>query len=127
MGRGKELDAQMRSRICELRSIGMPYSKIQERHPEISISTMRTTVAREKLRSNNNTKPRPGRPRKLTEDQRDHLYEIVTKNPQMTDAELLAEVDHAIGLRTLRDLLADMKKRKPVPASRKKAEKKAAT
>lgn len=77
MPRGVELSSQIRSRICELRSIGWSYGWIRRQHPEIPLGTIKTTCARERVRVDNKTRSRPGAPRKLIEEQRDHLYDIV--------------------------------------------------
>jgi hypothetical protein len=68
MARKKELSPQLRSRLCELKSIGWSYSKIKEKHPEIPLGTIRSTICLEKTRINNISKPRSGRPRQLTEE-----------------------------------------------------------
>jgi transposase len=97
MVRGLELDPQLRSRICELRSIGWSYNKIHQKHPTISKSTIITTCRREANQVNNVSRPRSGKPRKLPEEQHDHLYDIVThQNPYITTKDLLAEVDNVV-------------------------------
>ena len=45
--RGKELSPQTRSRICELNSIGWGYKRIHNKHPEIPISTIKSTIYNE--------------------------------------------------------------------------------
>lgn len=106
--RGKELDPQTRSRICELHSIGWGPKKIQERHPTITISTIKTTISREGLRNNNQTMPRSGRPRVLTEEQRDRVYELKSRDPGMTVAKLLEEVGHVVKKRSMQRVLKEM-------------------
>jgi hypothetical protein len=56
--RGPELSPQLRSRICELRSLRWSYAKIQEKHPEILLSTIRYTCQKEASQLNNVSKPR---------------------------------------------------------------------
>ena len=51
--RGKELSPQLRSRLCELKSTGWTYKKIKERHPEIPLGTIMSTIRSEKDRVNN--------------------------------------------------------------------------
>ncbi|KAJ5899677.1 hypothetical protein N7495_004421 [Penicillium taxi] len=63
--RKRELDPFMRTRICELKNTAKwSYSQIHEQYPDIPISTIKSTVRREKFRVNNQTAPRSGRPRK---------------------------------------------------------------
>ena len=109
----KELTPDIRSRICELRSINWSWKKIHERYPDIPLSTIRYTVKREEARNQNKSLPRTGRPRILTDEQRDHVYDIVThKNPHISMPDLLAEVDNAVKLRSIRVLLREMDRRK---------------
>lgn len=58
------------------------------------------------------TLPRAGRPPKLSEDDRDYLYEVVTTNPTIRQVDLLAEVDHKVKKRALRIGLRAMNLRK---------------
>lgn len=60
--RGPELTPQMRSRICELHSIGLGATKIHARHPEIALSTIKYTLKVEKKRNECVSRPRSGRP-----------------------------------------------------------------
>lgn len=113
MGRGKELSPQMRSRICELRNNAkFSANRIHKIHPEIPLSTIKTTIKRESQRINNVSRPRSGQPRKLSEDQRDQLYERVESDPHVTHKDLLDSVDNACKKRSLRYLLREMGKRK---------------
>lgn len=112
MPRGKELDPQTRSRICELKSIGWGAKRIHQKHPEIPLNTIKTTIRRENQRLNNVSQPRSGRPRQLTEEQRDHLYDLTTTNPHIKMHDLLEEVDHAVKERSIRNLLHEMGRRK---------------
>ena len=108
-GKGRELSPQMRSRICELKSIGYSYSKIHSIHPEIPLSTIKSTCLREKARDNNCSKPRSGAPRKLTEEQRDYLYDLaVHQNPRITVEELCSEVDFVVQKRSIQRLMQEM-------------------
>ena len=113
MPRGKELSPQIRSRLCELHSIGYGAKRIAKIHPEIPFNTIRTTLRREALRLENHSRPRSGAPKKLTEEQRDHVYDIIThQNPHISTADLLEEVDHAVKERSLRYLLREMGRRR---------------
>lgn len=110
MPRGKELSPQLRSRICELRTNArLTYRQIHQLHPEVPLSTIKYTVKVESQRKDCATLLRPGRPPKLSEDDRDHLYEVVTDNPTIKQVDLLAEVDHKVKTRALRILLHAMK------------------
>ncbi|KAI1852611.1 hypothetical protein JX265_003093 [Neoarthrinium moseri] len=109
MGRGPELSPQLRSRICELRSIGWTTGQIHKKHPDVPISTIKSTIRREALRENNVSRPRTGARRKLTEEDRDYLYDLVVhQNPNITHADLLEAVDHKIKARSLQYLLREM-------------------
>jgi transposase len=112
MPRGVELSPQMRSRICELRSIHWSYGRIHRKYPEIPISTIQTTCRRERIRQDNQTRPRIGAPRKLSEQQRDHIYDTIQQNPHVMIPDLLAEVDHVVKKRSIQRLLNEMDMRK---------------
>ena len=95
--RNTELSPQLRSRICELRSIGYSYKRIHQIHPEVPLYTVKTTCRREALRADNCSRPRSGAPKKLTPEQRDHLYDVaVHQNPHILNRDLLREVDGAV-------------------------------
>lgn len=108
----KELDPQLRSRICELYSIGWGPKKIHDKYREIPYGTIRTTINRERQRLNNETRPRPGRPHKLSEEQRDHLFELSTTSPHLKYVDLLDKVDHTVKKRSIQRLLNEMGRRK---------------
>ncbi|GFP58381.1 hypothetical protein TASIC1_0010019200 [Trichoderma asperellum] len=100
----------MRSRICELHSVGYGYKRIHQIHPEVPVSTIRYTVKKEADRSDNKSLSRPGQPRKLSEEQRKQIYETVMKeNPDITNRELLASVGNAVKLRALQYVLREMR------------------
>ena len=94
--RGKELSPQTRSCICELNSIGWGYKRIHNKHPEIPISTIKSTIYNERKRLNNHSLPQSGRPHGLTEEQHDHLYDLTTTNPHIKMHDLLESVDEAV-------------------------------
>lgn len=113
MPRGKELSPQLRSRVCELHSLGYGYKRIHKIHPEIPVSTIQTTIRREAVRRDNQSRPRSGAPKKLSEEQRDRIYDIVThEKPHISTEDLLKEVNHAIKERALRYLLREMGRRR---------------
>ena len=45
--RGKESSPQTHSRICELNSIGWDFKRIYNKHPEIPISTIKSTLSKD--------------------------------------------------------------------------------
>lgn len=102
----------MRSRICELKSVGYGAKRISKVHPEIPLSTIKYTLRKEAERKNNVTLPRPGAPRKLTQQQRDGLIQLTVTNPDSTYPDLLASIDNRIKERALRGILRDANRRK---------------
>ena len=109
----KELSPQMRSRICELHSLNWSAGRIHRKYLEIPISTIRTTIRREALRDDNQTRPRSGRPHALSEEQRDHVYDIISHtNPQIKMRDLLREVNDDCKKRCMQSLLRSMDKKK---------------
>ena len=79
--RGPELSPQIRSRICELRSLGWSYNRIHTKHPEIPRTTIADTCRQESRRLNNVSQPRSGPPRVIAEEERDMLYDVATSTP----------------------------------------------
>lgn len=114
---------QMRSRICELSKIGWSASKIHQKYLTIPVSTIKSTIRRESIREDNKTLPRSGAPRKLTEEQRDHIYDLVQTNPQITLNELVEAVDGVVQKPSIQRLLSEMMVRRPQPVSKGKKEK----
>lgn len=113
MGRKPDLDPHIRTRICELRNTAKwSYKEIHRAYPTVSLSTIKYTVRKEGERHKNASKPRSSRPRKLTEDDRDHIYEVVTTNPYIQQEDLLTEVDHKVKINSIRRLLYEMDLRK---------------
>ena len=97
MVRGKELSPQIRSRLCELRSLHYSYTQIHKLHPEIPLGTIRSTCRLEALRVNNQSQSRLGRPRSLTETQRDQIYDtVIHDNPHISHRDLLDSVDNVV-------------------------------
>jgi hypothetical protein len=113
MTRGPELTPQLRSRICELRSLGYSYGHIAAIHPEVKRSTIITTCRREHLRGNNQTRPHSGPPCKLTEEHRDHVYDLIShQDPHIKVRDLCAEVDHVVKEREIQRLCRELNRRK---------------
>lgn len=80
MARSKELTPAIRERICELHAIGWGYKRIHTRYPDIALSTIRYTVKKEKERRDGVSKPRSGRPKKLTEADKDRILNATHKD-----------------------------------------------
>ena len=111
--RNTELSPQLRSRICKLRSLGYTYKKIHQIYPEVCFSTIITTCQRESLRINNKTRSRTGAPRKLSEEQRDYIYDIaIYQNPHIINQNLIQKIDRACRKRSIQKLLREMDRRK---------------
>jgi transposase len=113
MARGAGLSTDMKARISELRSLHWSPNRIHKKHPEIKLSTIKSFIQREARQAQNHTPSRPGPKRKLSEEDRDHIYDIVHhQNPHIKHRDLLREVDNKIKLSSLRNLLREMGKRK---------------
>jgi hypothetical protein len=76
---GKELDIYTRERICELKfTLKWGARKIQKyRFPEIPLSTISYTLTMERKRVNSASLARSGTPRKLSEEDRDRIYDAI--------------------------------------------------
>ena len=106
MVRGPELSPQMRSRICELHSLRYSYNAIYRKHPELKRSTIISTIRLEASRVDNTSKPRSGARRKISEEQRDRVYDIVNfQDPHIKHRDLLREIDDVIKIRSIQKLL----------------------
>ncbi|ORY63214.1 uncharacterized protein BCR38DRAFT_524835 [Pseudomassariella vexata] len=110
MARGPGLSKEMKMRISELRSLGWSPNRIHAKHPKIKLGTIKSHCIREARRLNDPTPTKPrGAPRKLTEEDRDRIYDIVNhENPHIKHRDLLATVDNKIKDRALRMLLREM-------------------
>jgi transposase len=112
MGRGKELTVDTRSRICELKSIGWSYREIQNRFPQIPLSTIKSTVLREHKRVQNASNPRSGPPKKLSEEDEERIKSHIQQDPHVTYDDLLADVDYKVKRRSIQRFLHTNKLRK---------------
>lgn len=113
MASRQQLSPELRARILELHSIQWTPTQIYRKHPEIPFNTIKTTIRRATTRiGGTRTKPRSGRPRILTEEQRDYIYDTVETTPHMKMRDLLHEVDDVIKKRTMQRLLREMDKKK---------------
>ncbi|OQE64569.1 hypothetical protein PENNAL_c0221G04517, partial [Penicillium nalgiovense] len=84
MARDKELVPAIRERICELHAIGWGYRRIHKRYPDISLTTIRYTVNKESERRDGVSKPRSGRPKKLTEADKGIILNAIHEDPKIT-------------------------------------------
>lgn len=111
--RRRELDAITRTKICTLRTTaGWTYKQIQKEFPHIPYTTLVTTVHKENKRVQNATSPRSGRPQKLDEADKAKLLEAVDKNPNISNEELLALVDHKVKRQSIWRVLKEKGKQK---------------
>jgi transposase len=78
----------------------------------VPLSTIKSTVLNERKRVDNQSKARSGRPRQVTEVQRDHLYDLSQSSPYLKMQDLLTEVDGAVIKRALQYLLQELGLRK---------------
>jgi hypothetical protein len=112
MPRGKEISAQMRSRLCELKAIGWGAKRIHKKHPEIALSTIKYTLKKESERLNCCSKPRSGRPPSLTAEKKAQVLQTIEADPHITYPDLLDSVDNACKAATIRLFLRDQNRRK---------------
>ena len=110
--RGPELSSQMRSRICELRSLGWSYNRIHAKHPEIARTTIANTCRQESKRLNNVSQSRSGPLRVITEEERDMLYDTASSAPAISYEALQAQVAPNASVRSIKRLLQEMNLRK---------------
>jgi transposase len=96
--RGPELDCLTRAKICELHATnGWGATTIKKlRFPDIPRSTIQYTLTQESKRIKQESLSRIGRPRKLTDEDRDHIYDTIQQNPSILVEDLLAEVDYKV-------------------------------
>ncbi|KAJ9481682.1 hypothetical protein VN97_g11783 [Penicillium thymicola] len=98
MPRGSELPPYVRERIYELkRSAKWGAKRIQKyAYPNIPLSTIQYTLRQEAKRSHRRSIPRPSAPRKLTEEDRDRIYDAIQSSPNIIREDLLAKVDYKV-------------------------------
>jgi hypothetical protein len=68
--------------------------------------------SRREDRLNNHSRPRCGGPRKLTEEDRDRVYDAIMQDPSITREDLLAEVDYKVKATSIWRLTHEMGLRK---------------
>jgi hypothetical protein len=86
----------------------------------LTLSAIKKACQREAQRDCLST-PRTGAPRKLTDSDRDHVYDIISfRNPHIKNRDLLLEVDSEVKLRTMKTLCRELGRKKWL--KRKRAE-----
>lgn len=109
----QEIDPFTRTKLVELKNVAKwTYSQIHREYPGIPISSIKYTVQQANKRADNLSLPRSGRPRKLSEEERDQIFDSIHGNPMITHDDLLADLDHKIAKSSLRRLLYEMDLRK---------------
>ncbi|KAJ5824406.1 hypothetical protein N7447_006746 [Penicillium robsamsonii] len=88
----------IRERICELkRSAKWGAKRIQKyAFPNIPLSTIHYTLRQGAKRCHGVSITRSRAPRKLTEEDRDRVYDIIQNNPSITREDLLTEVNYKV-------------------------------
>ena len=79
---------------------------------DIPRSTIQYTLTQESKRQKQESLPRLGQPRKLTEDDRDNIYGIMQETPSFSTEKLLAEVDFKVHRQSIWRLTHQMGLRK---------------
>ncbi|OQD72675.1 hypothetical protein PENANT_c235G00440, partial [Penicillium antarcticum] len=112
--RGPELDCLTRAKICELHAAnGWGATTIKkQRFPDIPCSTIQYTLTQEAKRQKHESLPRSGQPRKITEEDRDHIYDIIQEKPSILIEDLLGEVDFKVHRMSIWRLTHEMGLRK---------------
>lgn len=112
--KGPELDCLTRAKICELHltnSWGASMIK-KKRFPDIPRSTIQYTLTQESKQQNQKSLSRPGQPRKLSETQRNRIWEICEDNPSVLTEDLLSKVDFKVHRQSIWRLTHEMGLRK---------------
>ena len=107
-----DLSPQLRGRILELHSLGWSLQKIATKH-ELAKSTVQYTVTKAKERSiTQESAPRQGAPRVISDDERDALFEAIILTPEMTYEALQAQEAPNASVRSIKRLFQEMNIRK---------------
>uniref|UniRef100_A0AAY5KXH6 Transposase Tc1-like domain-containing protein n=1 Tax=Esox lucius TaxID=8010 RepID=A0AAY5KXH6_ESOLU len=86
MGSRKELSKDLHSKVTELYKDGKGYKKISKAF-QIPVSTVQSLMKKCKIRESLDTKPRSGRPRKISAKTARRIVWDTKKNPQVTSGE----------------------------------------
>jgi hypothetical protein len=82
------------------------------RFPDIPRSTIQYTLTQEVKRQKQQSLPRSGTPRKLTGEDRDHIYDTIQENPSILIEDLLGEIDYKVHRQSIWRLTHEMGLRK---------------
>jgi transposase len=82
------------------------------RFPDIPRSTIQYTLTQEAKRQKQQSLPRSGTPRKLTGEDRDHIYDTIQENPSILIEDLLGEIDFKVRRQSIWRLTHEMGLRK---------------
>lgn len=83
MGKAKELSKDLREKVVELYKTGKGYKKISK-ELRMPISSVKTLIKKWKMRGSVETKPRSGRPTKISAKTARKFVRDAKKNPQIT-------------------------------------------
>jgi hypothetical protein len=108
----RELSPQLHSQLCELKAYDLRYTKIDSVHPEIPLSTIKTTILHERLHENNKSRSCSGQPHKITKEEQDNLISLIISNPHIKYKERLNNVNINIHRKTLINLFQNIDIRK---------------
>lgn len=78
-----ELSPTLRKRICQAHADGLGYKAIARQFSDLGLcrETIRSTIRKESSRVGGISKPRTGRPRKITEAERERFLKEARENP----------------------------------------------
>lgn len=111
--RRRQLTPHERVRIVELEAIGWSYKKIQERFSYISMGTIKTTIARANARGpTQETLPRSGGPKKLSDEDKSMLLNAITEDPDIKYDHLIQLLNQSVTRQTIWKFLREKNKRK---------------
>jgi transposase len=102
----RELTVNQRTLIVGAKDGGESIREIAERL-QIPVSTVKTTLLRQRTRINNESKPRAGRPSKWTARDRSTILRYVRRHPKSTYAQLRAAVLNPPSRRALHRILEE--------------------
>jgi len=90
-----ELDVNLRTQITTLKEVAKwSYRQIHAKYPDLSLSTIKMTCLRSRIRHKKESCPRSGRPKILDEDDRQKILQKIHEDPRASYDDLLSEVSH---------------------------------
>ncbi|KAJ5117887.1 hypothetical protein N7526_010910 [Penicillium atrosanguineum] len=103
--RGRHLQPHQRVKIVELKDIGWSYRAIQERYPDIPLSTIKSTVLQPNKRGPTQASlQRSGRPQKLSIE--DNILQAIEIDSRINIDKLLEAIGYRVSRTTLCDFFA---------------------